>query len=170
TTTREDAVFADNVVGAHLDGGAEGRQAQSTLDVFTDGRSTKTSTLVKSNADVVDTLGIVYWLRARDLREGQRFCFEMFHRKKLWQVEAVVGGVTSTATPALTRRARRLDVTILRAKKGTDARPMTVWISDDAERIPLRLSTPEHVEVELIARRPSALPATPPAPSSTVSP
>jgi len=150
TTTREDAAFAAGVTGPQ---GDDGSQVRSHLDVFTEGRTTITQAHVKTSADVVDTLGIVYWLRARELREGQRFCFEMLHRKKLWQVEAVVGGVASTTSPAATRSARRIDVTILRAKKGKEARPMTVWLSDDAERLPLLLTTPEYVEVVLSAHR-----------------
>lgn len=150
TTTREDAAFGAGVTGPD---GDDGSQVQATLDVYKDGKSTRSKKLLKTSSDVVDTLGIVYWLRARELREGQRFCFEMLHRKKLWRVEAVVGGVAATSSPAATRPARRIDVNLLRAKNGKEPRPMTVWISDDADRLPLLLTTPEHVEVVLSGHR-----------------
>ncbi len=151
TTTREDAAFAAGVTGPD---GDDGSQVQVLLDVFTGGRSTVSEKRLHTGSEAVDTLGVVYWLRARALPEGQRFCFEMLHRKKLWQVEAVVGGVAPTTSPALTRPARRLDLTILRAKKGKGHRSMTVWLSDDADRLPLLLTTPEHVEVVLTRHTP----------------
>ncbi len=160
TTTREDAAFGAEVVAPT---GDDGSQVNNRLDVFTDGRSTLTNTRLKTSSDVVDTLSIVYWLRARELVAGRHFCFELLHRKKLWQVEVIVGEVAPTTSPATSRAARRVDMRILRAKKGVGARPMTVWISEDADRLPLLLTTSEHIEVALSGWKRGRLKA-PPAP------
>lgn len=99
-----------------------------------------------SASEVVDLLSVVYYLRAHELPEGAPFCFELYHRRRLWRVSGVVRGVEVVAAPAGSRSARRLDAMLTRA--GRDApppRPVTTWISMDAERVPWLVRTPEGI-------------------------
>jgi hypothetical protein len=123
---------------------------------------------VSSHADVVDVLAILPWLRARELPDGRRFCFDLFHRRRLYRVEAVVGPVEPVDSPLGQRRARRIDARVLRSA-GRDARELAIWLSDDDDRVPLRARTSEgvgDVELRLVRfERGGRMPA-PPSPST----
>lgn len=146
STTREDAVFAPAYASPS---GPRGGKVVTKLEHYADGKTLKRSNKASSRADVVDILSIVYWLRSRELVQGDRFCFEMFHRRRMWRVEGTVGGVAETASPFATRKARRLDLAVQRNRPGQPSRALTVWVSDDADRLPLLLSTPDRIEVKL---------------------
>lgn len=146
STTREDAVFAPSTV---TPSGPRGARVNARLDHFGKGKQTVRDSKPTSRADVVDVLSIVYWLRSRELKEGQRFCFELFHRRRLWRVFGAVGGVVETASPYATKKARRLDLSVLRARPGQEARPLTVFVSDDDDRLPLILNTSDQLQVRL---------------------
>ncbi|MCC7107834.1 MAG: DUF3108 domain-containing protein [Deltaproteobacteria bacterium] len=106
-----------------------------------------------SGADVVDILSVVYYLRARELVEAAPFCFELYHRRRLWRVTGLVQGVELVRAPAGSRRARRLDAQLFRVGPGAPPpRPVTAWISADADRVPWLVRTPEglgQLEVKL---------------------
>ncbi|MDP2345276.1 MAG: DUF3108 domain-containing protein [Deltaproteobacteria bacterium] len=145
STVREDAAFA---AGLLTPAGPSGGRVAAKFDLFANGKAVNKSGQSTSRADVVDILSIVYWLRSRQLEPGKRFCFEMFHRRRLWRLEGKVGVVKDTVSPFATRKARRLDLSVLRAE-GKDPRPLTVWVSDDADRLPLLVSTSDNIDVRL---------------------
>ena len=145
STTREDAAFGSSLLGP---GGARGGKVAARIDHFGDGKSVNKSSRATSRGDVVDILSIVYWLRSRQLDVGPRFCFEMFHRRRLWRLEGTIGVVAKTASPFATRAARRIDLSVLRAA-GKEPRPITVWLSDDDDRLPLLVTTTDNIEVHL---------------------
>ena len=141
--SREDGAFAKGGVNARL---------QRTSK---DGAIDKKSHLA-SNADVVDILSVVYYLRAHELAEGAPFCFELYHRRRLWHIEGTVGGVDVAHAPLGDKRARRLDATLTRVggKDPPAPRPITAWLGDDADRFPLLVSTPDKlgaIEIRMLS-------------------
>lgn len=172
TITREDAAFAPALDGP---GGPRGGRVNAVLDQRGGGRQTVRKARVSSRAEVVDLLGILPWLRARELPEGRRFCLDLFHRRRLFRVEAVVGPIEALELPIGPRRGRRIDARILRAT-GREPRELVVWLSNDDDRVLLRARTPEGVgDIELRLTRyvrgrrtqtkPQHAGPTPPAPS-----
>ncbi|OGQ22714.1 MAG: hypothetical protein A2138_16440 [Deltaproteobacteria bacterium RBG_16_71_12] len=99
-----------------------------------------------SGAEVVDLVSVIYYLRAHQLPAGAAFCFELYHRRRLWRVSGTVGGVEVVSAPAGSRRARRLDAVLARAgKHAPPPRPVTAWISVDADHVPWLVRTPEGI-------------------------
>ncbi len=140
--SREDGAFAKGVLNARL---------RRTSDKGDYDRKSHITTA----ADVVDLLSVVYYLRARVLPEGAPFCFELYHRRRLWHVEGKVGGIEVVRPPLGARRARRLDAVVTRVggKHRPPPRPVTAWITDDADRVPVLVSTPDklgHIEVRML--------------------
>lgn len=111
-----------------------------------------------SGAEVVDLVSVIYYLRAHQLPADAPFCFELYHRRRLWRVSGTVGAVELVAAPAGARRARRLDALLARTGKEAPApRPVTAWISVDADHVPWLVRTPEGIgqlEARLRAIRP----------------
>lgn len=146
STTREDAVFGPATLAPS---GPHGGKVTTKFDHFGHGKSIARKGGVTSAADVVDALSMVYWLRSRALAEGQHFCFEMFHRRRLWRLEVKIGGVQETASPFATRPARRMDLTLLVNRKGQEPRALTVWVSDDDDHLPLLVKAPDRLDIRL---------------------
>ncbi len=154
TTSREDGAFnalrttATGPIGGEVNARLERTSASGTL---------KKRARISTDADVVDGLSVIYYLRARQLVDGQPFCFELYHRRRLWRVNGKVGAVQSVSVPIGQRQARRLDATITlvgHAKEAPPVRNVTAWLSADADRVPLLVSTPEKVgtiEVRLVS-------------------
>jgi hypothetical protein len=146
TITREDAAFAPAAIGP---AGPAGGRVNAVLSQRGGGRRLRREARVSSRTDVVDVLAILPWLRARDLREGRRFCLDLFHRRRLFRIEASIGPIETVAAPQGPRRGRRIDARVLRSA-GREARELAVWLSDDEHRVPLRARTTEGVgDVEL---------------------
>lgn len=154
--SREDGAFAAAMLTA---GAASGGTVSARLRrTGPDGDFDKAARL-KTSADVVDLLSMVYYLRSRELVAHQPVCFELYHRRRLWHVEGEVQPAEVVRGPFGTRRALRLDSMITRVG-GADLPPprkVTVWISDDADRVPVLVSTPDKlgdIEVRLLAYQP----------------
>ncbi|MBI1948634.1 MAG: DUF3108 domain-containing protein [Deltaproteobacteria bacterium] len=97
-------------------------------------------------AEVVDLVSVIYYLRAHQLPPDAPFCFELYHRRRLWRVTGTVADVEVVSAPAGSRRARRLDAMLARTGKGAPApRPVTAWISADADHVPWLVRTPEGI-------------------------
>lgn len=157
TVSREDGAFAPATIGPDgpVGGDVNARLTRSGPDGAINRRAR-----LKSSADVVDLLSIVYYLRSRELPPGAAFCFELYHRRRLWRVDGRVGDVELVRPPLGARRARRLE-TMVRRLGGIHPpppRPVTVWMSDDADRLPVLVSSPTdqgpHIEVRLLAVEP----------------
>lgn len=144
TISREDGAFAPAVIGP--DGPNGGGVHARLKRTGPDGKLDKKARL-KSSADVVDLLSVVYYLRSRALPPGAPFCFELYHRRRLWRVEGTVGGVELVRAPIGARRAQRLDARIsaTTGKQKAEPRQVTAWLSDDADRFPVLVSTPDKV-------------------------
>jgi hypothetical protein len=140
---REDAAFGtDGRAAARLQWNSETGERTSK------GRA-------KATSDLVDVLSVVYYIRARQLDEGAPFCFEIYHRRRLWRAEGKVTGVETVSPPWGAHRGRRLDATLRLVGGGKSApapRPFSVWLSTDADRLPLLVRTPDRlgdIEVRL---------------------
>ncbi len=89
----------------------------------------------RRGGDVLDALSAAYYLRAADLKPGQRICFDVVGLRRLWRFSGKVaakpervenaGGVFDTL---------RVEGTIERADKPEVKRPLYVWISTDPQR------------------------------------
>lgn len=130
---REDAAFA-------------GRAVRGRLSYrHGDGRRDTHPARLRGSSDLVDVLSVVYYMRTRALPEGARFCFELYHRRRLWRVEGAAGPLEVATSPYGARRARRIEGRL--SLVGSDARPraVTTWISEDRDRLPLAVETPDLV-------------------------
>ncbi|MBN2358625.1 MAG: DUF3108 domain-containing protein [Deltaproteobacteria bacterium] len=105
---------------------------------------------VEGGAPIQDVLSVVYFARSRELAEGQDYCVELYYGKRLWVVRGRVVGRELVSTPAGPYRA--LKITGEAARDGLPAlvRPLTVWISQDDDRLPLQLTSPSaYGEIEV---------------------
>lgn len=130
--SREDAAFSD-------DG-----QVSSRVTYWRDGKERSWPGKSAASSDLADVLSVVYYARTRELAVGTPFCFQVYHRRRIWQIEGTVGARERVSTPIGKRDALRVDVTArkLGGKKAADAtRAITVHLSDDAERLPLVVRT-----------------------------
>lgn len=151
--SREDGAFnAAHVTDGNAVGGIVNARLRRTGP---DSGIDKTARL-RSSADVVDLLSVIYYLRARELTASTPVCFELYHRRRLWHVEGVVKPAELKSAPIGSRRAVRLEAVVTRVG-GLDPpppRPVTAWITDDADRLPLLVSTPDklgNIEVRLLS-------------------
>jgi hypothetical protein len=142
---REDAAFAgDGQVAARL--------------AYTREGTTKVAPAkLQSRAELLDVLSVVYAMRARAYVPGERYCFEVYHRRRLWRVEGEVGAVELARSPYTTRRAWKVAGKLRQVGSPAKARPVTTWVSADDDRLPLRVKTPDVIgdlEVQLTRFRP----------------
>ncbi|MFZ9885904.1 MAG: DUF3108 domain-containing protein [Myxococcota bacterium] len=132
TLAREDAAFS-------VDDKVQGRLAYQEADRPEKVRRTK----LKSSSDLVDVLSAVYYMRTRKLTEGAPFCFEIYHRRRLWRVVGEVGGVERVSAPFGTRLARRIEGRLHLIGDKAPPREVRAFVSDDRERLPLLVETPD---------------------------
>ncbi len=133
TLAREDAAFS-------VDAQVAGR-----LVYKTEGSESARKAKLSSSSDLLDVLSVIYYMRSRELVAGERFCFEIYHRRRLWRVQGSVGGTRMVTTPSLTRRARLLDgeLKLVGGARGDPPRQVRAWVSDDDDRLPLLVETPD---------------------------
>lgn len=154
---REDGAFAPVAVGpaGPIGGEVNARLQRSGPDLAVDRKGR-----LKSNADVVDVLSVLYSLRSRELPSGQPFCFELYHRLRLWRVEGSIGDVELVRAPVGQRRARRLVATLSPGARSKEPpRTVTMWIGDDEARLPVLVSAPMtdgvgQLELRLLSAQP----------------
>jgi hypothetical protein len=89
--------------------------------------------------EVLDALSTVYFLRAARLAPGDRFCFDMVANRRFWRFDGTVAAKREKVeTPAGKFEALRVDATMQRADRpGDKPRPIHLWFSTDARRLPL---------------------------------
>jgi len=130
--SREDAAFSD-------DG-----QVSSRVTYWRDGKERSWPGKSAASSDLADVLSVVYYARTRELTVGAPFCFQVYHRRRIWQVEGKVAARERVSAPNGKRDALRVDVVArkLGGKKSSGAtHTLTVHLSDDAERLPLLVRT-----------------------------
>lgn len=109
-----------------------------------------------TNGQPQEMLGVLLQLRAWEGKEGDQRTFEAMRSKFMWRLQATIATHESMSTDlgelptvkfeAITRRLMR-DGSI---DKGTEPRKFTVWISDDADRVPLlMIAETDHGDVRL---------------------
>lgn len=91
--------------------------------------------------EVLDALSTLFYLRAARLAPGDRLCFDLVANRRFWRLEATVAARREKVdTPAGGFETVRVDATTRRADKpGEKPRPIHMWFSDDARRLPVAI-------------------------------
>lgn len=88
--------------------------------------------------EALDALSALYYLRAARLAPGVPFCFDMVGNGKYWRVEGRVASAPEPVeVPAGRFQAWRLEATARRADGQGRSRPLWVWLTTDARRLPV---------------------------------
>lgn len=91
---------------------------------------------------VFDPLSLIYHLRMLDLTPGTVQRFNVFADGKLYTLEAAVTGRDTVDTPAGTFNTVVVEPRMLSGGIFRDeSAKLTIWFSDDAQRIPVRISS-----------------------------
>jgi hypothetical protein len=102
--------------------------------------STATST-VKVGATAQDPLGVIYVLRALPLKAGLSVPIPMTDSGKTYTMRVKVFGQESVKTGVGTLPAWKLSLTVTDAAgKAAEDGSMTLWISDDPRKLPLKIT------------------------------
>ena len=100
----------------------------------------QTRTVVKKDLAIApysqDALGAVYVLRAIPLKQGDKFSIPICDAGESYKVQISVGGVETVKTGIGEVRAWRVTPSLPSTEQ---ARRLTVWISDDAQKLPVRM-------------------------------
>jgi hypothetical protein len=92
--------------------------------------------------EALDALSAVYYARATRLAAGDRLCFDLVANGKYWRFDGVVAaGRERFEVPAGRFEALRVEGTARRADGTGKARPIWIWYSADARRLPLAVVT-----------------------------
>ena len=101
---------------------------------------------LERKGEVLDAVTALYHLRAVKPVASARFCFDLVGDGRIWRVEGTVSDrPEQIEVPAGSFRAWRLEATARPASGRGEARPLWLWLSDDARRLPLAVVA----EVEL---------------------
>jgi hypothetical protein len=126
-----------------------GRKRMKTLRFDQDARTAQfemqTKTLMQKDLTVPlgvqDALSVLYVLRAMTLKPGARVSMPVCLSDVVYQVTATVGSREDVKTGLGTRAAYRITPVVTDAAGRPAGRGMSLWLSDDAQRLPLRLQT-----------------------------
>ncbi len=101
----------------------------------------KTRAAFPRAGEVLDPLSALARLRAARLAPGDRFCFDFVANRRFWRVEgSVAAKAEAVETPAGRFDTVRVDAVARRPDRpGAGARPVHVWISRDARRLPVAI-------------------------------
>lgn len=108
-------------------------------------RGRKRPASLKATTEVVDALSALYYLRHRKLTQDRPFCFETYHRRRLWRVEGVMSARKKVSLSAGKFKAVLLEATVRRLGGGKaqgKKYPVKLWLGDDEHRLPLKFETP----------------------------
>jgi hypothetical protein len=88
--------------------------------------------------EALDALSALYYLRAARLAPGATFCFDMVGNGKYWRVTGKVAPAPEPVdVPAGRFQAIRLEATARRADGQGKDRPIWLWLTSDARRLPV---------------------------------
>jgi hypothetical protein len=101
---------------------------------------------VDRSGEAMDLISLAYYLRAAELKPGQRFCVDLVANRRYWRLEGeLVDGREQVNTPAGTFQAIRVDAKLTRQATPDDpavrSRPLHLWFSDDSRRVPVAAFT-----------------------------
>ncbi len=109
---------------------------QVTMEL-SDGATTGRA-VFQRHGEALDALSALYYLRAARLAPGDRFCFDMVGNGKYWRVEGKVAPASEPVeVPAGRFQALRLEATARQADGHGRSRPLWLWLSTDARRLPV---------------------------------
>ena len=113
---------------------------QTRLTVDTKDFLKKTEKSDPISAKTYDTLSCIYFIRSSDLASGKSIHLDIYDCKRLWNAEVRMVRREEIGTPL--GRFKTLVVTTQLKAEGVKPRPdyMTVWLSDDALRVPVKLA------------------------------
>lgn len=131
---REDAAFSTDA------------QVAARLTYEQSGKARTRPAKLRSTSDLLDVLSVVYYMRSRELTIGSRYCFEIYHRRRLWRVQGGVGHDKLIRAPYATRPAREVwgDLSLV-GRDDQEPRRVTAWVSVDDDRLPLLVETPDRI-------------------------
>ncbi len=123
-----------------------GRQRMKTTmfnhQVNTAKYEVKTATLVTKDLRIApysqDPLGAIYVLRALALKAGDKFAVPICDAGETYSVQVSVAAPEMVKSGIGQVRAWKITPT-LPAQQGTGARRLTLWLSDDARRLPVKM-------------------------------
>lgn len=124
-----------------------GRRQQMKTTMFNRRTNTasyevQTTTLVKTSlrvpASAQDPLGAIYVLRARSLKPGDRFSVPMCDAGETYSVDVSVAAPEPVTSGIGDVRAWRITPKLPK-EQAANARELTLWLSDDARRLPVKL-------------------------------
>ena len=93
---------------------------------------------VPISAYAQDVLGAIYVVRAIPFKTGEKFSIPICDSGGTYSVQITVGGVETVKTGMGEVRAWKL-TPVLPADRAAAARRLTLWLSEDARRLPVRL-------------------------------
>jgi hypothetical protein len=136
-TSQRSSVYSDE----------NGRKRTKSLRINPDGKSAtfemQTSTNMKKDIGVPvrsqDALSALFALRAMDLAPGMTVRMPVCVSDTVYYMTATVGAKESIKTGLGTQAAFKISPVITDAAGKPAGRKLSIWISDDARRIPLRL-------------------------------
>ena len=119
----------------------EARFDQQGLKAHTQDFRKKTEKIDSISARTFDSLSCIYFVRSSELVIGKSIFIDIYDCKRLWNTEVRVVRREETSTPL--GRFKTIVVKPLLKSEGLFARTgeVTVWLSDDSLRIPVRMTT-----------------------------
>lgn len=126
----------------------EGRRTRMKTTIFDQqsGSGTyelRTASVVKKELklrpETQDALAAIYRLRTMPLRSGMTVDVPVSENGSLYRLRLVVAGREAVRSGVGTLQAWKITPTILEGPEGGTDREFTLWISDDARRLPLRI-------------------------------
>jgi uncharacterized protein DUF3108 len=124
----------------------EGRRTKTKLTTFDHRRGTGVFEVQPGAAskkdmtlppDTLDALGVIFVLRASPLKTGTKMTLHVANDGEILNVEAAIGRRERVQTGIGSLDAFRITPAIVRGEE--QARAMTMWISDDQRRLPVKL-------------------------------
>ncbi|HYG70562.1 MAG TPA: DUF3108 domain-containing protein [Anaeromyxobacteraceae bacterium] len=98
--------------------------------------------VVRREGEVLDPLSTLFLLRSAPLAAGDRFCFDLVGNGRFWRVEATVAPERDRVeTGAGAFDTIRIDAVATRKDRRGPSRPLHLWLSADARRIPVAAVT-----------------------------
>lgn len=85
----------------------------------------------------LDVISAFYVLRSLDLRVGESLCFDAYGGRTVWRVWGKVEGREALSTPAGNFKTFRMSATAARLNLPKATRQIHLWITDDAQRLPV---------------------------------
>jgi hypothetical protein len=87
--------------------------------------------------DALDVLSTFFVLRSLDLRVGESLCFDVYGTRTLWRVWGKIEGREALSTAAGNFKTFRMNGIAARLNAPKIRRQIYLWISDDAQRLPI---------------------------------